>query len=126
MSQSGAYRDLPSDLEQIGQGHVTHLLWQSAVCAAALYGAAYVLVGQLNAVHGGEDLPQHGHNGFKARHLARLQIFHDFGHSLLDGVQRSFYVGAVALIAQHGQKLPVRRNNRALCQVGNLRGRSGC
>ena len=23
------------DLEQIGQGHVTHLLWQSAVCAAS-------------------------------------------------------------------------------------------
>ena len=91
----------------------------------ALYGAAYVLVGQLNAVHGGEDLPQHGNHGFKARHLARLQVLHDLGHGLLDGIQRGFHVGAVALVAQHRQKLPVGRDDRALCQVGNLRGGQG-
>ena len=33
-----------------------------------------VLVGQLNAVHGGEDLPQHGHNAFKASHLAACNL----------------------------------------------------
>ena len=31
----------------------------------------------------------------------------------------------MALVAQHGEELPVRRDDRALCQVGNLRGGQG-
>lgn len=45
---------------------------------------------------------------------------HHFGQCLLDGLQRGFDVGAAALVAQNGHKLTIRRNDRALCKVGDF------
>ena len=74
MSQSGAYRDLPSIWNRLVRVTSHTSCGNGLFALPALYGAAYVLVGQLNAVHGGEDLPQHGNHGFKPVSYTHLTL----------------------------------------------------